>query len=93
MPSGKEALENARRTLLAFREAPLHLLAAQEGKAVRAWLSEWTGLSPARISKGNLDQLRQSTLDRVEEHGRKKIKKDAGWSDDEIEDRQRSVRL
>ncbi len=93
MPHGDEGLVIARRTVMAFQDAPLHLLAAQEGKAIRAWLSEWTGLSPARIGQGNLDNLRQSRLDRIEDHARQKAKKIAEWSDDELDTRQRSLRL
>lgn len=50
------------------RGIPISLVAASLGREVRPFIAEVTGLSQARISQGNLDRLRTSTVAKMSEH-------------------------
>ena len=54
--------------LTAFALMPLHMLAEGRNQSIRSLLHDLTGLSKARISQGNLDAVRTSTLKKIEEH-------------------------
>lgn len=47
---------------------PLHGMAEARNQSMPSFLHEITGLSKARISQGNLDAIRPSTLRRINEH-------------------------
>ena len=54
--------------LNAFTLMPLHALAEGRNQSVRSLLQDLTGLSKARIAKGNLDSIRPSTQQKIDKH-------------------------
>ena len=56
------------RRLQALSLMPLHGLAEGRNQSIPSLLHEVTGLSKARISKGNLDAIRPSTQAKVDRH-------------------------
>lgn len=56
------------RRLQALSLMPLHALAEGRNQSIPSLLHEVTGLSKARISKGNLDAIRPSTQAKVDRH-------------------------
>lgn len=54
--------------LNAFALLPLHSVAEGRRQSIPSLLCDMTGLSKARISKGNLDDMRPSTMSRVQDH-------------------------
>lgn len=83
--SGREA---TRRIIEGMQLLPFVQLAHLAGKSARSFLSEVTGLSPARISQGNLDKLRPSTVRDVEDAASKwgrSLARNNGWTDDDFE--------
>lgn len=54
--------------LKAFSLIPLHALAEGRNQSIRSLVHELTGLSKARIAKGNLDAVRPSTQKQIEDH-------------------------
>lgn len=56
------------RRLQALSLMPLHALAEGRNQSIPSLLHEVTGLSKARISKGNLEAIRPSTLAKVDRH-------------------------
>lgn len=54
--------------LEAFALMPLHMFAEGRNQSIPSLLHDVTGLSKARISQGNLDAVRPSTLRKIDEH-------------------------
>lgn len=54
--------------LESFALMTLHSLAESRGQSMRGLLQDMTGLSKGRIAKGNLDDLRPTTLTKIAEH-------------------------
>lgn len=73
--------------LEAMALAPLATLGQIHGKSLRPLLTEITGLSGGRIAQGNLDKVRASTVERIQENAmawaHEQGKKNR-WSADEI---------
>ena len=67
--------------LNAFALLPIHALAEGRNQSIPSLLHDLTGLSKARISQGNLDDLRPSTQNRIHEHQRR-------WLEAELADPQ-----
>lgn len=57
--------------LNAFALLPLHAIAEGRNQSIPSLLHDLTGLSKARISQGNLDDLRPSTQNKIHEHQRR----------------------
>lgn len=55
-------------TLESFMSLPMHLMAKSYGKVIKSFVHELTGLSHARISKGQLDSLGASSFQKIEAH-------------------------
>lgn len=67
----KPPVEGAAAAMLSLKALalmPLHMLAEGQNKSVPSVVRELTGLSKARISKGNLDAIRPSTQKKIQEH-------------------------
>ncbi len=65
---------------------PLAIFGLLQGKALRPFLTEITGLSPVRIGQGNLDKIGRSTIEKVEGNAKAwtyEQAKKMGWSSDE----------
>lgn len=58
---------------------PLHMFAEGRNQSIRSLLHDLTGLSKARISKGDIDAVRPSTLRKIDEHQQR-------WLEDYLED-------
>lgn len=54
--------------LQALALMPLHMLAEGRNQSIRSLLHDVTGLSKARISNGNIDVVRPSTLKKINQH-------------------------
>ena len=54
--------------LEAFALIPVHMLAENRNQSMPSWLHHQSGLSKARISQGNIDRVRPSTLKKIEVH-------------------------
>lgn len=84
-PSGHDTVKRLLHGLQLF---PLIQLASQSGKGIRPFLTEITGLSPARIAQGNLDKIRPSTTVKIVAFTstlQKNLAKAKGWSDQEFD--------
>lgn len=57
-----------RQMLEALALIPLHMLAEGRNQSIPSLIHELTGLSKARISKGNIDAVTPSTLKKMDEH-------------------------
>lgn len=66
-PTAK-GLEAVAKSLQALSLLPLHALAEGRNQSIPSLLHDLTGLSKARISKGNLDDVRPSTQLRIQSH-------------------------
>jgi hypothetical protein len=75
----------------AFALMPLHGHAEVNGKALRTFLHEATGLSSARIAKGKLDSLRPSTQRKIAAHQAQWLKVQAGESSERLVSMQASI--
>lgn len=73
-PAEKSATAVAK-ILESFALMPIHLWAECRNQSIPSFLNYATGLSKARISKGNLDTVRPSTLRKIEEYQQKMLKK------------------
>ena len=61
-------LEAVAKILQALSLLPLHAIAEGRNQSIPSFLHTATGLSKARISKGNLDAVRPSTLLKIQRH-------------------------
>lgn len=61
-------LEAVATSLLALSLLPLHAIAEGRNQSIPSFLHSATGLSKARISKGNLDAVRPSTQLKIQRH-------------------------
>lgn len=64
-----------KRLLEAFALMPLHTWAESRNQSIGSLLHEQTGLSKARISQGNIDAVRPSTLRKMEKHRQELLEK------------------
>lgn len=77
-----------KKALEVFGLLPLLHVASAEGSEVRPFLTEMTGLSAARMGRGNLERLRPSTLSRMREHSVRWAQDkgaERGWSEQDFE--------
>lgn len=65
----------ARQVLESFALIPLHMLAEGRNQTIPSLLHDLTGLSKARISNGNIDAVRPSTLKKMDEHQQRWLEK------------------
>lgn len=63
-----QGVEGVVKKLQALSLMPIHALAEGRNQSIPSLLHEMTGLSKARISKGNLDSIRPSTKVKVDRH-------------------------
>ena len=66
-PTAKPA-SSTRLALEALALIPLYMLAEGRNQSIPSLIHDLTGLSKARISKGNIDTIRPSTLKKIDEH-------------------------
>lgn len=70
-------------------QLPLQWGALLQGINPKRYLAEVTGISPSRIAKGALDQLRPSRVARAVEHSHRVTREraiDGGWSESEFDE-------
>jgi hypothetical protein len=63
-----QGLKAVANSLQALSLLPLHALAEGRNQSIPSLLHTATGLSKARISKGNLDAVRPSTQEKIQDH-------------------------
>ena len=71
-------VDPVKHVLTAFSLVPLHAMATARDQSSKSLLQEMTGLSKARISKGNLDSIRPSTQQKIDRHQQQWLLKEMG---------------
>lgn len=83
LPAGLEAVA---RSFLSLALMPLHAVAESRNQSIPSLVHHITGLSKARISKGNLDAVRPSTKKKIEQHMERVLQEQFAGSSKDLDD-------
>lgn len=82
-PAGLDAVA---RSFVSLNLLPLHAVTESRNQSIPSLVHHITGLSKARISKGNLDAIRPSTKKKIEQHMERMLQEQFAGSSKDLDD-------